>query len=294
MAAPKTVTASEFTRNFGRYRMHAQRAAVAVSSHGQITGYFVGPDEYEELRRFRESRRNFATAELAEETGKATGASRMETRRKHLDPGADSRINHRRLGQLSEEFTELWTRLQAFYLDAVAGFAFVHRSVDAEPAEARSDGQESEPDSEDFHRATQGDVKVRNAPNGANVSTLGQLCLVSFYDFWADYLRREYVIATGHLDPHERDREIVEKAYRQYASRDLWSDIRQLRISILHNRGRATSDIAKCKLIKWFNPNDPIFLPPDRMRHIFLALLDYRNELFREQFPQQLIRPPPM
>ncbi len=34
--------------------MRAQREAVAVSSHGQITGYFVGPDEYEEFKRFRE------------------------------------------------------------------------------------------------------------------------------------------------------------------------------------------------------------------------------------------------
>jgi hypothetical protein len=42
MDTPETVPASEFTRNFGRYRMRAQREAVAVSSHGQITGYFVG------------------------------------------------------------------------------------------------------------------------------------------------------------------------------------------------------------------------------------------------------------
>jgi len=32
------VPASEFTRNFGRYRMQAQRAAVAVSSYAQIAG----------------------------------------------------------------------------------------------------------------------------------------------------------------------------------------------------------------------------------------------------------------
>ena len=66
MDTPDTVPASEFTRNFGRYRMRAQREPVAVSSHGQITGYFVGPDEYEEFKRFRESRRSFATAELSE------------------------------------------------------------------------------------------------------------------------------------------------------------------------------------------------------------------------------------
>jgi hypothetical protein len=84
-AAEKTIPASEFTRNFGRYRMRAQREPVAVSSHGQITGYFVGPDEYEEFKRFRDSRRSFATAELPGEKVRAIGASRMDRRHKHLN-----------------------------------------------------------------------------------------------------------------------------------------------------------------------------------------------------------------
>ena len=86
---PETVPASEFTRNFGRYRRRAQREVVAVSSHGQITGYFIGPDEYEEFRRFRESRRSFATAELSEEKVEAVRASRMDPRHAHLDTMLD-------------------------------------------------------------------------------------------------------------------------------------------------------------------------------------------------------------
>ena len=35
----ESVPASEFTRDVGDYRMCAQREAVAVSSHGRITGY---------------------------------------------------------------------------------------------------------------------------------------------------------------------------------------------------------------------------------------------------------------
>ena len=85
MDTPESVPASEFTRNFGRYRMLAQREPVAVSSHGRITGYFVGPDEYEEFRRFRESRRSFATADLSEDRVKAIGASRMDSRHAHLN-----------------------------------------------------------------------------------------------------------------------------------------------------------------------------------------------------------------
>ena len=85
MDTPETVPASEFTRNFGRYRMRAQREPVAVSSHGQITGYFVSPDEYEEFKRFREYRRSFATAELSEERLEAIRSSRMDPRHAHLD-----------------------------------------------------------------------------------------------------------------------------------------------------------------------------------------------------------------
>ena len=83
MADP--VPASEFTRNFGRYRMLAQREAVAVSSHGSITGYFVGPDEFEEFRRFKQHRRSFATTELSDERAQAIGASHMDERHAHLD-----------------------------------------------------------------------------------------------------------------------------------------------------------------------------------------------------------------
>jgi len=80
-----SVPASEFTRNFGRYRMIAQREAVAVSSHGSITGYFVAADEYEEFQRFKQRRRSFATVELSDERAQTIGSSRMDERHAHLD-----------------------------------------------------------------------------------------------------------------------------------------------------------------------------------------------------------------
>ncbi|HXL13856.1 MAG TPA: type II toxin-antitoxin system Phd/YefM family antitoxin [Bradyrhizobium sp.] len=86
-----TVPASEFTRNFGRYRMLAQREPVAVSSHGSITGYFVAPDEYEEFRRFKQHRRSFATAELSDEKAQLIRSSRMDERHAHLDAMFESK-----------------------------------------------------------------------------------------------------------------------------------------------------------------------------------------------------------
>ncbi len=86
-----TVPASEFTRNFGRYRMQAQREVVAVSSHGQVTGYFIGPADYEEFKRFKDQRRSFATVDLTDDEVEAIAASRMDERHAHLDALLDAK-----------------------------------------------------------------------------------------------------------------------------------------------------------------------------------------------------------
>jgi hypothetical protein len=91
MPRNQPVPASEFTRNFGRYRMLAQRQAVPVSSHGQITGYFVPADEYEEFLAFRARRRSFATAELPEDQVKAIAGARMDGRHARLNALLDSK-----------------------------------------------------------------------------------------------------------------------------------------------------------------------------------------------------------
>jgi hypothetical protein len=223
----------------------------------------------------------------------------------------DPHIDYRRLRELSNEFLQHWKRLQAFYLDAAAGFAFVRGQVESNQARSRSYLAGTELDSEEFqdtrvftyanifaggfatsgiHEATLGEAKARNAPDGSNFTTLGQLCIISFYDFWNDYLRREYVIAKGQLHRGEQDQSVIECSIRKHASHDLWGDIRLLRQSIVHNQGIATSDIKRCKIIKWFKTGDRISITPERMRTIFLALRMYYNKLFKEQFPIQHFR----
>jgi hypothetical protein len=131
-----------------------------------------------------------------------------------------------------------------------------------------------------IHQATLGEAKARNAPNGGNFVILGQMSIVSFYDFWNEYLRREFVIAIGQLNRNEQNREVVQWRLREHASHDLWGDLRHLRTSIVHHLGVATDDVARCKLIKWFKPGDEILITPEYMRAIFLALLKYRNQMF--------------
>lgn len=85
------VSASEFTRNFGRYRMQAQREAIPVSSHGQITGYFVPPEEYEAFLHYKAQRCSFATADLTEEEIEAISRVRMDARHDHLNKLLDDK-----------------------------------------------------------------------------------------------------------------------------------------------------------------------------------------------------------
>ena len=79
------VPASEFARNFGRYKLLAQREAVPVSSNGTLAGYFVARHEYEELRKLRAMRRRFLTADLSDAEAEEIAACRMDTRHDHLN-----------------------------------------------------------------------------------------------------------------------------------------------------------------------------------------------------------------
>ncbi len=80
-----TVPAAEFARNFGRYKMQAQRAAVPVSSNGTLAGYFVAPHEYEELQKLKGMRRRFQTADLTDEEAERIASSPMDARHEHLN-----------------------------------------------------------------------------------------------------------------------------------------------------------------------------------------------------------------
>ena len=87
----QTIPAAEFARNFGRYKLQAQREAVPVSSNGTLAGYFVAPHEYEELQKLRAMRRRFRTAELSDEEVEQIASARMDPRHDHLNSLLDQK-----------------------------------------------------------------------------------------------------------------------------------------------------------------------------------------------------------
>lgn len=78
------VTATEFAKNFGRYREEAQREPVAITSHGRTSGYFVSPYEYAELVRLRAfERRVYRIEELPENIAQAISEAEMDLKHEH-------------------------------------------------------------------------------------------------------------------------------------------------------------------------------------------------------------------
>jgi hypothetical protein len=80
------VSAIEFTRDFARYREEAQREAVAVVAHHQVTGYFVSARDYDEYQRLKAAApTTLAVEALDAATLKALAQSRMDLRYDPLD-----------------------------------------------------------------------------------------------------------------------------------------------------------------------------------------------------------------
>jgi prevent-host-death family protein len=80
------VTATEFAKNFGRYREEAQREPVVITSHGRTSGYFVSPHEYAELERLRAyERRVYRIEELPESIAQAISEAKMDPKHGHLN-----------------------------------------------------------------------------------------------------------------------------------------------------------------------------------------------------------------
>jgi PHD/YefM family antitoxin component YafN of YafNO toxin-antitoxin module len=80
------VTATEFAKNFGRYREMAQREPVAITSHGRTSGYFISPHEFAELERLRaHERRAYRIEDLPADAFEDVMKSRMDSRHDALN-----------------------------------------------------------------------------------------------------------------------------------------------------------------------------------------------------------------
>lgn len=80
------ISATEFAKNFGRYKETAQREPIAITSYGRTSGYFVSAHEYAELQRLRVlERRAYRITELPVDIADAIETATMDPAHNHLN-----------------------------------------------------------------------------------------------------------------------------------------------------------------------------------------------------------------
>lgn len=96
------------------------------------------------------------------------------------------------------------------------------------------------------HTTTLGERIGRNACDSENCTFFGNMALVTIYGFWEDHYREKIAETRG--------------IAKDDIKSDVMGDIRHLRHSIIHNIGIATKEVENCKVLKWFNEGDKVFL----------------------------------
>jgi PHD/YefM family antitoxin component YafN of YafNO toxin-antitoxin module len=80
------VAATEFTRNFTRYREEVQHEPLAIKSHDRVTGYFVSTREFQNYQRLKAKEGvALAVEELDAASVDALRAARMDSRHDDLN-----------------------------------------------------------------------------------------------------------------------------------------------------------------------------------------------------------------
>lgn len=80
------ITASEFAKNFGKYKEEAQREPIAITSYGRLSGYFLSAHEYKEYERVKKSMREAYKVEtMPESLFQEISDSQMSPEFEHLN-----------------------------------------------------------------------------------------------------------------------------------------------------------------------------------------------------------------
>lgn len=80
------VSATDFAKEFGRYKEEAQRQPIAITTHGRVSGYFISAREYAELQRLRVLERHaYRLNELPREIIESIANAKMNSDHDHLN-----------------------------------------------------------------------------------------------------------------------------------------------------------------------------------------------------------------
>jgi len=95
-----------------------------------------------------------------------------------------------------------------------------------------------------MHATNFGALKQRMAKGGTDSQAAAQAMVVFAFQIWEEKFRNSLTTNTG--------APISDTGF------DIMGDIRLLRNSIIHNKGIADANVARCKVLKHFKPGQPI------------------------------------
>lgn len=99
------------------------------------------------------------------------------------------------------------------------------------------------------------ELKHRNSSNSINYQFASRMTIVYIFEIWEGHYRKEIERKLGIRD-------------NQKVMAPIMGDLRILRNSIVHNKGKAKSNVSKCEIIKGFSEDDSIEITPARMDFI--------------------------
>lgn len=176
-----------------------------------------------------------------------------------------------------KQFEKVVDYIYGVYLDATTGFGKLrewfekHRGVMLEslksshPELASIDyldsvsmiygkGNPNTPEAVELHRCTQREYKERNLETGINFRFLGNMALVSLYQYWEDFHRAQVAAELG--------------IGKNKLKAPVMGDLRLIRISIIHHAGIALKDVEKCEVLQWYKEGDEIFIDKSKFEDI--------------------------
>ncbi len=169
--------------------------------------------------------------------------------------------------ELSEEFLRTVIATYTFYLDGFKGLEMVREDIEQRQKASGFDDSaqvpylryhEGETELTGLVQVRVKDFKANNSEDGQNFQLLGNLCVVALFSWWEDHYRQHFA---DYLGKAKNEIEIP-----------ILGDIRLLRNGIVHSRGRATEEINRCEVVKWFKPGERILITFEKMEHLGIEL----------------------
>lgn len=114
--------------------------------------------------------------------------------------------------------------------------------------------------------STQAQYKERNSPDGENYRFIGNMALISIYEYWQNSCRNKLA------KHHEVNSDKVVSP--------IFGDLRLLRHSIVHHKGIALSNVERCLIFTWFKADDDIFINDDKMEDIVATIKRSKSNLY--------------